>query len=522
MFDSNRRIKADLAKPTTVGLLFLCVGLLVGTSAAGWFFSRQNQQLVDEVRSASARRIADAAFDVRTPPAVVADAQGLSDVFRSTAESVKDAVVYIQVVVGPSSGGGFFHNRMMRQSVGSGVIVDQNGYVVTNFHVVENASQIDITLDDKREYEAKLVGFDSSTDLAVLKIQADDLPFVPFGDSDKVEVGEWVLAVGNPFRLTSTVTAGIVSALSRDVNIIENNSSTPIEDFIQTDAAINPGNSGGALVNLAGSLVGVNTAIATESGSSEGYGFAVPSNLVRRVVTDIIEYGEVRRGYLGVVIQEMTAAEAQLAGLPSAQGVLVRNLCEGCSAGRSGLLAGDVILSVNEKFVNAPNQLQSVVASNRPGDDLLVRVWRDGGPVSLRVQLLGRDDPSTDGWLSAEIDRPVPEQRSDEPESYRPDTDVEPVDPWGFGVRELTGKDRREFGVTSGVFVAYVERQSAAAFAGLPRGSILQSIDGVDVESVNQITELLSTADNSSSHILRVVMRNGIPFFFELKSEVLN
>ncbi len=502
------------------GLLLLCFGLLIGTVGAGWFFAKQNKLLLDEARSASARSIASATFTDQSAPVVVTDAQGLSDVFRSTAESVRDAVVYIEVIVGPMSGGGFFHDRLTRQSVGSGVIVTHDGYIVTNFHVIENASRIDVTLDDKREFEATLIGFDSSTDLAVLKVESQNLPFVSFGDSDTVTVGEWVLAIGNPFRLTSTVTAGIVSALSRDVNIIENNSSTPIEDFIQTDAAINPGNSGGALVNLSGRLVGVNTAIATESGSSEGYGFAVPANLVQRVVADIIEYGEVRRGYLGVSIQEITASAATKVGLPSAQGVYVSDICAGCSAEKSGLMKGDVILSINGKQVDAPNQLQSAVASNRPGDVLQVSVWRAGTAVGLSVVLQGRDDPSTEVWLAGEIDKQLPEMDRNDSVSPHSQPDVSALEPWGLGVRSLTGRDRREFGVVSGVVVAFVERQSRAALAGISRGVVISSVDGVEVQSVQELKDLLIAQDDEPI-VVKVITRERVPFFYELKAKAL-
>lgn len=497
-------------------LVLVCLGILVGSLLAGTFYYQQNRELIAEVRSLSSKRVTDASLVVSDRPVVIADAQQLSDVFRSTAESVKSAVVYIQVAVGPSSGGGFFHDRL---SVGSGVIVSANGYIVTNYHVVENAARIDVTLADKREFQAELVGYDSSTDLAVIKVRSDTLPFVPFSNSDDLSVGEWVLAVGNPFRLTSTVTAGIVSALSRDVDIIQGNT-TPIEDFIQTDAAINPGNSGGALVDLAGNLIGINTAIATESGSSEGYGFAVPSNLVRRVVADIIEYGEVRRGYLGVSIQEMTANDARAVGLPTVQGVLVREVCAGCSAEKSGLKPGDVILSINERPVNATNQLQSVVASNRPGENLRMSVWREQGPLDVTVKLLGRDDPSTDGWL-AEQTAPPQDRRASEPESFHPLPEVVPIEPWGFGARELTTRDKREFGTASGVLVAYVERESVSAMAGLPRGSVIESVDGVSIYSTNELKEALS-GEGSSTFVLRVVKRDGVPYYYELDASMAN
>lgn len=509
--------KSRLHLPVVVGLLLL--GLLSGTLLAGYFFSQQNQRLLKEVRAASARRIADASLLAPQAPIVVADANQLSDVFRTTAESVREAVVFVEVIVGPSTGAGFLHDRLMRQSVGSGVLISQEGYIVTNFHVVENASRIDVTLADKREFEAALVGFDTSTDLAVLRVLGEDLPFVRFGNSDGVEVGEWVLAIGNPFRLTSTVTAGIVSALSRDVNIIENESSSPIEDFIQTDAAINPGNSGGALVDLAGSLIGVNTAIATESGNSEGYGFAVPANLVRRVVADIIEYGEVRRGYLGVSIQPTTNRDAERAGLSGVHGVLINDVCSGCSAERSGLLPGDIVLSVNDRDVNAPNQLQSIVASNRPGDELRLVVWRNRQAIDIRVVLRGRDDPTTDGWLAELTEPPSPEPQQPEADFFHRGGDVEAIQPWGFGVRPLSGRDRRDFGVSQGLYVAFVESETPASVGGLQRGVVLESIDGITVESVDQLRSVLSES-TTEPVVFRVISRDRVPLFFELDPEL--
>ncbi|MEX0746573.1 MAG: trypsin-like peptidase domain-containing protein, partial [Rhodothermales bacterium] len=258
---------------------------------------------------------------------IVAEAHGLNRLFKAVADMVTPTVVYIQVEVpvGRDSARQWYHefdgesrprffDNPLRQSVGSGVLISNEGYIVTNYHVVENAERIQVTLADKRLYDARIIGTDPSTDLAVLKVDdGSQLPVIRLGDSDGIEVGEWVLAIGNPFRLTSTVTAGIISATGRQVNIIED--SFRIEDFIQTDAAINPGNSGGALVNLDGELVGIATAIATESGSYEGYGFAVPVSLMERVVKDIIEHGEVRRGFLGVEIQDLDARLARRLGM---------------------------------------------------------------------------------------------------------------------------------------------------------------------------------------------------------------
>ncbi|MGA0255708.1 MAG: S1C family serine protease, partial [Rhodothermales bacterium] len=288
------------------------VGLLTGILLTLWFGGVlpgtmrpvEVQRTVQLGSDANAGSVRAPASDV---PSQYLDVMSMNEVFKAVSSTVTPTVVYIEVESLPGSGMlSPFGGRGGSQSLGSGVIISDQGYIVTNNHVVDGASRIRVTLNDKRQFPAEVVGADPTTDLAVIKIEPDtSIPVVALGNADAVEVGEWVLAVGNPFRLTSTVTAGIVSAIGRQVNVIEDR--LGIESFIQTDAAINPGNSGGAVVNLQGELVGIATAIATESGSYEGYGFAVPVDLMERVVRDLIRFGEVRRGYLGVSIQAMNA-----------------------------------------------------------------------------------------------------------------------------------------------------------------------------------------------------------------------
>lgn len=251
---------------------------------------------------------------------------------------------------------------------GSGVIVTNDGYIVTNNHVVQDAEVISVTLNDKREYLATVVGKDPNTDLAVIKIDEKDLPFLVFGNSDDVAIGEWVLAVGNPFNLTSTVTAGIISAKARNINIL--GGGTAVESFLQTDAAVNPGNSGGALVNLKGELVGINAAIASNTGAYSGYSFAIPSNLAKKVVQDIMEFGKVQRGYLGASTTELDAQTAKKYGLNSYKGVIVSSVNPDGSADKAGLEAGDVILSVDGKEINSGSRLQEILSEKRPGDEM--------------------------------------------------------------------------------------------------------------------------------------------------------
>ncbi|MDA0671287.1 MAG: trypsin-like peptidase domain-containing protein [Bacteroidetes bacterium] len=275
-------------------------------------------------------------------------------------------------------------------AMGSGVVLSQDGFILTNAHVIDGASQGDVrvTLADNREYDAVIVGTDPSTDIAVLKIQAKDLSAVTVGDSDGVAVGDWVLAIGNPFRLRSTVTAGIVSALSRQVEIIED--ALSIESFIQTDAAINTGNSGGALVNLRGELVGINTAIASRSGSYQGYGFAVPSNLALKVATDIIELGEAQRGLLGVTIASVNNAIAQELALEEVAGVLVVGVVETSDA-YNHLQTEDVIVAVNDVSVRESNQLQERIALHRPGETVQLTLLRNGQRIQRSVTLMGSE-----------------------------------------------------------------------------------------------------------------------------------
>jgi Do/DeqQ family serine protease len=266
-------------------------------------------------------------------------------------------------------------------SSGSGVIISADGYIVTNNHVIENATKINITLDDKTRYEAKIIGTDPTTDLALIKIEATGLPFVKFGNSDKVQVGEWVLAVGNPFDLTSTVTAGIISAKARNIGILrgtENN--LQIESFLQTDAVVNRGNSGGALVNLAGELIGINTAIASSTGTYNGYAFAVPSSIVQKVMDDLLEHGTVQRGILGVQINDVSPELEEALGIKinAKRGVYVVDVNDGSGGKEAGIKKGDVIIGVDGVETFSTSTLQEMVARKRPGDKVEVKYLRDG------------------------------------------------------------------------------------------------------------------------------------------------
>ncbi len=285
-------------------------------------------------------------------------------------------------------------NQQMRQGAGSGVIIAQDGYIVTNNHVVEGADKIQVHLNDRRVFEGKVIGRDPSTDLALLKIDGSDLATLTFGNSDDVKVGEWVLAVGNPMNLTSTVTAGIVSAKGRNINLLQYDPARdifPIESFIQTDAAVNPGNSGGALVNAKGELIGINTAIASTTGQYAGYSFAIPATIVRKVTSDLMEFGSVQRAYIGVSIRDVDTKLAEELRMVRPRGVYVNGLTDGGAAQKAGIKDGDVIIKVGNIDVNNVPQLQEQVGKFRPGDKVPVTVLREGRENVLDVTLRGRE-----------------------------------------------------------------------------------------------------------------------------------
>ena len=271
------------------------------------------------------------------------------------------------------------------QATGSGVILSDDGYIVTNNHVIAQANEIEVVLNDKRSFTAQLIGTDPNTDIALLKIDATGLPTLEMGNSDDLKVGEWVLAVGNPFNLTSTVTAGIVSAKARNINILD--ADMKIESFIQTDAAVNPGNSGGALVNTRGELVGINTAIASQTGSYAGYAFAVPTSIVQKVVADLRQYGSVQRALLGIRMLDITSEVQQYYHLNTLEGVYIAEVVSGSAAEKGGVLAGDVVVAVNGTTINSSSELQEKIARKNPGDEVTLTVLRDGKRLDLRVTL---------------------------------------------------------------------------------------------------------------------------------------
>lgn len=393
--------------------------------------------------------------------------------FTTAAEVATPGVVNIRALV--ETGGGFWSSSSLTGSSGSGVIISPDGFIVTNHHVIERSTDIKVTLADKREYKASLIGSDPSTDIALLKIPEGDLPFLMFGNSDSVRVGEWVLAVGNPFNLESTVTAGIVSAKGRNINILGGGAS--IESFIQTDAAVNPGNSGGALVNTAGELVGINTAIITESGSYEGYSFAVPSILVQKVIRDLREYGDIQRAFLGIGIDNVDSEIARDIGLPNAEGVYVTRVSAAGGADDAGLQKGDVIIGLNDTHVRSTPELQEYVGRHRPGDQITLEYWRKGKKFRTRVTLKDENN-ATNALQQTKV-------RGDELEESL-----------GFVLRDLTQSESRKLG-SSGAFVTSIQRSSPVFRTNMQPGFIITTVNDSKVGSASEAIQAIQNAYNN-------------------------
>jgi len=359
-------------------------------------------------------------------------------------------------------------NYGQAMSSGSGVIINPDGYIITNNHVIENATDIEVVLNDNRTFNAKVIGTDPNTDLALVKIDAAGLNYLTFGDSEKVRIGEWVLAVGNPFNLNSTVTAGIVSAKARNINILSGRNGLQIESFIQTDAAVNPGNSGGALVNLKGQLIGVNTAIATQTGSFSGYSFAVPVSLVEKVVNDLKEFGVVQRGLLGIRIQDVNPQLSKDLKLTERQGVYVTLVNPGSSAEEAGLKEGDVIIEVNDHSVNTVAQLQEQIALKRPGDKVAIVYSRKGSLKKTTTVLKG---------ISGSTEFVKKES---------------PMTIEGATFQKLDEEELAKFELENGVQIEKLNDGKWKS-AGIKEGFIVIAIDKMEVKEVEDIMNILQT-----------------------------
>lgn len=434
--------------------------------------------------------------------------KSLNESFVEIAKTVTPSVVFIDVTsnIKPKEndnnfqfffGPDFNFDEIPQHGSGSGVIISKDGYIITNNHVVSNAKDegIKVVLNDKREFSAKLVGTDPTTDIAVIKIDADNLAVASVGNSDEVQVGQWVLAIGNPLGLNNTITAGIVSALGRNISI--SGDSYAINNFIQTDAVINPGNSGGALVDINGFVVGINAAIKTTTGYYQGYGFAIPINIAKNVASELIKNGKIERGYIGVSIKDVDSKEAKGLGLEKAQGVLVQNVLKGSAGDEAGIKTGDVILSVDGKEVNAANQLQTIIGSKRPGDVVTLSVFRNGKSDDVQVKLKPRNDNV------ALNDNTLP-KKSDE----NKDLSSKKFEKIGLILSELPSGIKKELDVENGIYVKEVAHFSEAFNRGLRSGFVIIEADRKKIETLKQITEIIESKSNSDILVLKVVTPN--------------
>ncbi|MBE0646567.1 MAG: Do family serine endopeptidase [Bacteroidales bacterium] len=345
------------------------------------------------------------------------------------------------------------------EAMGSGVIISPEGYIVTNNHVVQDANEITVTLNDRRVYNATIVGSDPSTDIALIRIEQNNLPFLSYGNSDDVRIGEWVLAVGNPFNLTSTVTAGIVSAKARNINIL--GSQGAIESFIQTDAAVNPGNSGGALVNTRGELIGINAAIASGTGYYQGYSFAIPVNIARKVVEDLMKYGKIQRAYFGIYYREIDDKMAKELGLESPKGIYIEDLVEGGSAAKGGIKKGDIILQLGNSEVNRKSELTEFMGQHNPGDNVAVRVWRDGQVEEMNIKLKSED--ATQALV--QDNKIIIHGATFEPLSETGKTRFG-LD-YGFQITQLNNGKLRDAGIREGFILLGIDRQPISSLSAL-------------------------------------------------------
>ncbi len=479
-----------MKKNIFIGLLIASLGGFVGVAAYKFFEDKGPTTITEK------QKVQFASLPTYAEP------DGGTDFTVAAAKTVP-AVVHIKVTMSSSpqanyidpifrdffGDGGFpFGQRGPSMGSGSGVIISADGYIVTNNHVVNGADKIEVVLNDKRSYKGKVIGTDPNTDLALVKIEADNLPFVVYGNSDNVKIGEWVLAVGNPLNLTSTVTAGIVSAKGRNINIIgEDGSRTPfpIESFIQTDAAVNRGNSGGALVNTRGELVGINTAIASQTGMYAGYSFAVPVNLVKKVMDDLLEYGKVQRAFLGVQIQEVNSDVAKEKGLKSTRGVLVARVNDGGAAELAGVQSGDVIISVAGVEVNSTSELMEQVGRHRPGDKIDIKVIRENKDKNLAVVLRGEDN-TTD---------------------FKKKEPINVNNLLGAEFQDLSSSEKKNLRIENGVKINSIKAGKMSS-VGIRSGFIITRLNNKTVSSAEDVDNIVNSSENNMIMIEGVYPQN--------------
>ncbi len=378
-----------------------------------------------------------------------------------------------------------YHNAPVI-ATGSGVIISSDGYIVTNNHVVQNATSLEITLNDKRTFKAEIIGKDPTTDLALIKIETNDLPYLIYGNSDDLKVGEWVLAVGNPFNLTSTVTAGIVSAKARNINILGDASA--IESFIQTDAVVNRGNSGGALVNTKGELVGINAAIASNNGTYAGYSFAIPVNIVKKVMDDFLNFGEIQRAYLGISFREIDSRFADEKGLTEVRGVYVIDVLNNGAASDAGINEGDVIVRVNNTEINSNSALLEIIGTRRPGDRIKVYAYRDNKLKEFDVIL---------------------ENRSGNTDIVKKDN----IEILGATFKAISDSEKRDLNIDHGLKVVKLKNGKLKS-AGIREGFIIMFIDKEPVNSLNDLKNIF--IDKNGGKLIEGIYSNGQRAYYGL------
>jgi len=450
--------------------------------------------------------LADINLGATEPPVKLdADASSFSQAFIEVADKVTPTIVQITVVSereNPHSDWFFFPFKDLpkeQKGSGSGIIISNDGYIVTNNHVVENSTKVTVGLSDKRQFDATVVGTDPLTDLAVVKIDAKNLPVAFLGNSDNLKVGQWVMAIGNPLSLSSTVTAGIVSAIGRgQLGLIRD--SYGVENFIQTDAAINPGNSGGALVDLSGSVIGINSAIASGGGGTYiGYGFAIPVNLAKAVATDLIAHGKVSRGYIGINIGEVDNAIAKSLGMDKPKGIIIQGIVEDGAASKSDLRAGDVILEIDGREVNRPNELQSYVASLTAGTTVKLKIFRDGETLERKVTLKTRDEETKT--------EPVSNKEENESDN-KSGTSSASFENLGLTVKNISDKDKADFKINHGVLITDVKPFSKAEDQRLFAGLVIVE---ADKEEINNVDDLRSAIEHKKGKalLLKVLDQQG-------------
>lgn len=426
--------------------------------------------------------------------------------FTAAAEMSIHSVVNIKTTYSPQNNSGqyfydpfrgIFGQRMPQQreapmGSASGVIISQDGYIITNNHVIEDADKIEISLNDKRSFTAEVIGKDPTTDLALLKIKETNLPYMAYGNSDNVKVGEWVLAVGNPFNLTSTVTAGIISAKARNINILENDPSkgiNPIESFLQTDAAVNPGNSGGALVNSKGELIGINSAIASNTGSYTGYSFAIPVNMARKVVADLLEFGEVQRAFIGVSIRDVDYKLAQEKNISEIKGIYVNGLTEGGSGDEGGIKEGDIITKIADITVNNVPELQEQISRYRPGDKINVTLKRNNQEKIFALVLKNKL-----GTVSV-VEKPK----------------VEVVSALGAIFEPVDATDKKKLSIDNGLRISKLSAGKLLS-AGIREGFIITNVDRKKVTTVDDIKTALQ--NKKGGVLIEGIYPNGMRAYY--------